>query len=40
MSDKNIEIMKEFNRTLISNKDYAVTMLPTKEGMTLIKKLI
>jgi len=40
MSDKNIEIMKEFNRTLISNKDYVVTMLPTKEGMTLIKKLI
>lgn len=39
MSDKNIEIMKEFNKTLIGNKDYAVTMLPTKEGMTLVKKL-
>ena len=39
MSPKNIEIMKEFNKKLISNSDYIVTMIPSKEGMTLIKKI-
>jgi len=39
MSDKNIEIMKQFNKTMISNPDYIVTMIPSREGMTIIKKL-
>ncbi len=39
MSPKNIEIMKEFNKKLINNKDYLVTMIPSREGMTIIKKM-
>ncbi len=38
MSDKNIEIMKTFNEKYIDHPDYTVTIIPTKEGMTLIKK--
>ena len=38
MPDKTIEALKEFNQRYVESADYLVTMIPTSEGMTIIKK--
>ena len=39
MSSKNIQVMKDFNQSLVSSKSFEAMILPTPEGLTVaIKK--
>ena len=38
MNIKTVDVMKKFNTQYVGNEDFLVTILPTTEGMTLIKK--